>query len=136
MIHYIGAIMKESTYKRIIDLIDECGTWIKVADDNAYKVCRIRLANGISTLGVCPVLVLRSQRAAASYHIGQLWEIARDELDHAVTTLKKREPDFRIRLQLGDDQLTAADAEEIIRLASHETILLNLKKQFKEKDIN
>lgn len=72
----------------------------------------------------CRVLSLVAKVSHGAYPKGHVWDIPEYRLDRAVNSLKRR-PGFKERCRLGT--LSMQDAEDIIYLASHKLIRLELE---------
>ena len=90
----------------MIFCIDTYRTWIEVADDNLYKEHVIPRNNRTDFL-VSRTLVLRACNAA-------------------LATYRKQNGIFKSRMKKGASSLTAEDTENIIRLATHGIVRLEL----------
>ena len=100
-------------------------TWIEVADDNLYKEHVIPRNNRTDFL-VSRTLVLRACKPHGTYNRGMTWTIPEHDLDTALATYRKQNGTFKARMQQGASSLTVADAETIIRLASHGIVRFDL----------
>ena len=100
----------------MIFCIDTYRTWIEVADDNLYK----------EHVMVSRTLVLRACKPHGTYDRGMTWTIPEHDLDAALATYRKQNGIFKSRMKKGASSLTAEDTENIIRLATHGIVRLEL----------
>lgn len=66
--------MRSDIYCRIVFLIDEHHTWIKVDNANQYDVCAVKLAERRVPC-VCRTLALRSLFRYGQYPKGSIWQM-------------------------------------------------------------
>ena len=92
--------MRSDIYCRIVFLIDEHHTWIKVDNANQYDVCSVKLAER-QVPCVCRTLALRSLFRYGQYPKGSIWQIPERELDLALNKLRKNNKGFAKRLKQG-----------------------------------
>ena len=109
----------------MIFCIDAYRTWIEVADDNLYKEHVIPRNNRTDFL-VSRTLVLRACKPHGTYDRGMTWTIPEHDLDAALATYRKQNGIFKSRMKKGASSLTAEDTENIIRLATHGIVRLEL----------
>ena len=115
--------MKEVLYRQLAATIHECRTWVDVLDTD--RECNFMLHSGGGLHPVrCRVLSLVARTAHGAYPKGHVWDIPEYRLDRAVNSLKRR-PASRNAAGLGT--LSMQDAEDIIHLASHKLINLELE---------
>lgn len=97
----------------------------RVADDNLYKEHVIPRNNRTDFL-VSRTLVLRACKPHGTYDRGMTWTIPEHDLDAALATYRKQNGIFKSRMKKGASSLTAEDTENIIRLATHGIVRLEL----------
>ena len=117
--------MRNTIYRQMIFCIDTYRTWIEVADDNLYKEHVIPRNNRTDFL-VSRTLVLRACKPHGTYDRGMTWTIPEHDLDAALATYRKQNGIFKSRMKKGASSLTAEDTENIIRLATHGIVRLEL----------
>ena len=117
--------MRNTIYRQMIFCIDAYRTWIEVADDNLYKEHVIPRNNRTDFL-VSRTLVLRACKPHGTYDRGMTWTIPEHDLDAALATYRKQNGTFKSRMKKGASSLTAEDTENIIRLATHGIVRLEL----------
>lgn len=119
--------MRSDLFCQLARVINESYGWIRVSESKTYAVHPIRIRCRIYPIA-SRTLVLRAAFSHRRYPKGSVWQIAEHDLDRAVAQYRKQNPDFKARLYGKDDSqgtITADDAEQIIRLATHG--LLNLE---------
>lgn len=115
--------MKDHLYKQLAATIHECRTWVDVLDTE--RTGNFMLMSGGDLHPVrCRVLSLVAKIPRGAYPKGHVWDIPEYRLDRAASSLKRR-PGFKERYRSGT--LSMEDAEDIIRLASHKLINLELE---------
>lgn len=107
--------MRSDIYCRIVFLIDEHHTWIKVDNANQYDVCAVKLAERRVPC-VCRTLALRSLFRYGQYPKGSIWQIPERELDLALNKLRKNNKGFAKRLKQGADKRRVTENSEILAL--------------------
>ena len=119
--------MRSDLFCQLVHVINESYGWIRVSEAKTYAVRSIRIRCRTYPIA-SRTLMLRAAYSHRRYPKGSVWQIAEHDLDRAVAQYRKENPDFKARLQ-GEENtknvLTANDAEQIIRLATHG--LLNLE---------
>lgn len=115
--------MKDHLYKQLAAIIHECRTWVDVLDTERMGNFMLMSSGDLHPVR-CRVLSLVAKIPRGAYHKGHVWDIPEYRLDRAVNSLKRR-PGFKDRCRLGT--LSMEDAEDIIRLASHKLINLELE---------
>lgn len=75
---------------------------------------------------VSRTLVLRACKPHGTYDRGMTWTIPEHDLDAALATYRKQNGIFKSRMKKGASSLTAEDTENIIRLATHGIVRLEL----------
>ena len=108
--------MRNTLYRQMVYWINAHRTWIEVADDNLYK-----------DYLVSRTLVLRAFKANGTYLEGTTWAIPEHELDKALAIYRKQDRAFKQRIKKAAMNLTAVDAETIIRLATYGIVHLELR---------
>ncbi len=119
--------MRSDLFCQLARVINESYGWIRVCETKTYAVHPIRIRCRIYPIA-SRTLVLRAAFSHRRYPKGSVWQIAEHDLDRAVAQYRKENPDFKARLQSEEaikGAITADDAEQIIRLATHG--LLNLE---------
>ena len=119
--------MRSDLFCQLARVINENYGWIRVSQAKTYAVRSIRIRCRIYPIA-SRTLVLRAAFSHRQYPKGSVWQVAENDLDRAVAQYRKLSPDFKARLQNKEETrhvLTADDAEQIIRLATHG--LLNLE---------
>ena len=99
--------MRNTLYRQMVYWINAHRTWIEVADDNLYK----------------EHIISRSDRT--DYLV--TWAIPEHELDKALAIYRKQDRAFKQRIKKAAMNLTAVDAETIIRLATYGIVHLELR---------
>ena len=117
--------MRNTLYRQMVYCINAYRTWIEVVDDNLYKENIISRTDRTDYL-VSRTLVLRAFKTQGEYAVGTVWHIPEHELDKALATYRKQNPQFKQRIKQAAMYLSAADAETIIRLATYGTVQLEL----------
>lgn len=117
--------MRHTIYRQMIFCIDMYRTWIEVADDRLYKEHVIPRRTRTDYL-VSRTLVLRAYKAHGTYDKGMTWTIPEHELDKALAAYRKENASFKSRIKKGGAYLSAVDTENIIRMATHGVIRLEL----------
>ncbi len=115
--------MKENLYKQLAITIHEFRTWVDVLDTDREGNFMLLSGGGLHPVR-CRVLSLVAKIPHGAYPKGHVWDIPEYRLDRAVNSLK-RHPGFKERYHAGI--LSMQDAEDIIRLASHKLINLELE---------
>ena len=119
--------MRSDLFCQLAHVINESYGWIRVIESKTYAVRSVRF--GCRAYPIASrTLMLRAVFSHRRYPKGSVWQIAEHDLDRAVAQYRKENPEFKARLQREEDTknvLTADDAEQIIRLATHG--LLNLE---------
>ena len=119
--------MRSDLFCQLARVINESYGWIRVCEAKTYTVRSIRIRHRTFPIA-SRTLVLRAAFSHRQYPKGSVWQIAEHDLDRAIARYRKEDPDFKARLQSNENTqkvLTADDAEQIIRLATHG--LLNLE---------
>ena len=119
--------MRSDLYCQLASVINGNYGWLRVSEGKTYDIQSVCVHKRTFPV-VCRTLVLRAAFANGSYPKGQVWHISDMALDKAVAAYRKADAGFRKRLQEMDADhatLTAEDAEQIILLATHG--LLNLE---------
>ena len=120
--------MRSDLYCQLAHVINESYGWIRVCVVKTYAVRSIRIRCRTYPIA-SRTLMLRAAFSHQRYPKGSEWQIAEHDLDKAVTQYRKQNPDFKARLYGKDDSqgtITADDAEQIIRLATHGLLKLEL----------
>ena len=117
--------MRSDIYSRIVFLIDEYRTWIRVDDANRYDVRTVNVADRQKHC-LCRTLALRSIFRYRQYRKGTVWTIPEAELDIALNSLKRRDKGFAKRLKLGADNILYEDVNVIVQSATYGIINLEL----------
>ena len=115
--------MKDTLYRQLATTIHECRTWVDVLDTDREGNFMLRSGGDLHPFR-CRVLSLIAKIHHGVYPKGHVWDIPEYRLDRAVNSLKRR-PGFKERCKSGT--LSMQDAEDIIRLASHKLINLELE---------
>lgn len=118
--------MRSTIYKQIVFWIDALRTWIEVVDADLYKEYVVTRRCRTDYL-VSRTLVLRAFKARGEYPEGTVWHIPEHELDKALAAYRKQDGSFKSRIMRGSSYFTPADAEAIIRLATHGIVRLELR---------
>ena len=119
--------MRSDLFCQLAHVINESYGWIRVSEAKTYAVRSVRIRCRTYPIA-SRTLMLRAAFSHRRYPKGSVWQIAEHDLDRAVAQYRKENPDFKARLYGKDDSqgaITADDAEQIIRLATHG--LLNLE---------
>ena len=119
--------MRSDLFCQLAHVINESYGWIRVCEVKTYAVRSVRIRCRTYPIA-SRTLMLRAAFSHRRYPKGSVWQIAEHDLDRAVSQYRKENPDFKVRLcGKGDSQgaISAKDAEQIIRLATHG--LLNLE---------
>ena len=119
--------MRSDLFCQLAHVINESYGWIRVSEVKTYAVRSIRIRCRTYPIA-SRTLMLRAAYSHRRYPKGNVWQIAEHDLDKAIAKYRKQNPDFKARLYGKDDSqgaITADDAEQIIRLATHG--LLNLE---------
>jgi hypothetical protein len=119
--------MRSDLYCQLASVINGNYGWLRVSEGKTYDIQSVCVHKRTYPV-VCRTLVLRAAFANDTYTKGQVWHISDIALDKAVAAYRKADAGFRNRLQEMDADhatLTAEDAEQIILLATHG--LLNLE---------
>ena len=119
--------MRSDLFCQLAHVINESYGWIRVCDCKTYAVRSVRIRCRTYPIA-SRTLMLRAAYSHRRYPKGSVWQIAEHDLDKAVAQYRKENPDFKARLQSEENTknvLTANDVEQIIRLATHG--LLNLE---------
>lgn len=117
--------MRSDIYRRIVFLIDEHHTWIKVDNANQYDVCDVKLAERRVPC-VCRTLALRSLFRYGQYPKGSIWQIPERELDLALNKLRKNNKGFAKRLKQGAENISYSDVNALVQSATYGIINLEL----------
>lgn len=117
--------MRSDIYRRIVFLIDEHHTWIKVDNVNQYDVCAVKLAERRVPC-VCRTLALRSLFRYGQYPKGSIWQIPERELDLALNKLRKNNKGFAKRLKQGAEHISYSDVNTLVQSATYGIINLEL----------
>lgn len=115
--------MKETLYRQLAFTIHEFRTWVDVLDTDREGNFMLLSGGGLHPVR-CRVLSLVAKIPHGTYPKGHVWDIPEYRLDRAVNSLKRR-PGFKERYNAGT--LSMQDVEDIIRLASHKLIYLELE---------
>ena len=119
--------MRSDLFCQLAHVINESYGWIRVSEAKTYAVRSVRIRCRTYPIA-SRTLMLRAAFSHRRYPKGSVWQIAEHDLDKAIAKYRKQNPDFKARLYGKDDSqgaITADDAEQIIRLATHG--LLNLE---------
>ena len=119
--------MRSDLFCQLAHVVNESYSWIRVCEAKTYAVRSIRIRCWTYPIA-SRTLMLRAAFSHRRYPKGSVWQIAEHDLDRAVAQYRKENPDFKARLQSEENTknvLTANDVEQIIRLATHG--LLNLE---------
>ena len=119
--------MRSDLFCQLAHVINESYGWIRVSESKTYAVRSVRIRCRTYPIA-SRTLMLRAAFSHRRYPKGSVWQIAEHDLDKAIAKYRKQNPDFKARLYGKDDSqgtITADDAEQIIRLATHG--LLNLE---------
>ena len=119
--------MRSDLFFQLAHVINESYGWIRVSEAKTYAVRSIRIRCRTYPIA-SRTLMLRAAFSHRRYPKGSVWQIAEHDLDKAISKYRKQNPDFKARLYGKDDSqsaITVNDAEQIIRLATHG--LLNLE---------
>ncbi len=119
--------MRSDLYCQLASVINGNYGWLRVSEGKTYGIQSVCVHKRTYPV-VCRTLVLRAAFANDPYPKGQVWHISDIALDKAVAAYRKADAGFRKRLQEMDADhatLTSEDAEQIILLATHG--LLNLE---------
>ncbi len=117
--------MRSDIYRRIVFLIDENRTWIRIDNADQYDVGSINIA-GRQMSCVCRTLTLRSLFRYGQYRKGTVWRIPETELDLALNKLRKQDESFARRLKQGAEHICFEDVNAIILSATYGIINLEL----------
>ncbi|KAB2837290.1 MAG: hypothetical protein F9K49_00020 [Caedimonadaceae bacterium] len=115
--------MRKVLYQRIVTIINECGTWMEVADAN-HLVEFSMLVDGQFRKSLCPAILLRNYRSKWQYEKGHTWAITEYDMDKAIARMKAQDPSFRKRFS--ECRISYQDVERIIEKASFGIIKLEL----------
>ena len=120
--------MRSDLFCQLARVINESYGWIRVSESKTYAVRSVRIRCRTYPIA-SRTLMLRAAFSHKRYPKGSVWQIAEHDLDRAISQYRKENPDFKARLQ-GEEKtknvLTADDAEQIIRLATHGLLDLEL----------
>ena len=120
--------MRSDLFCQLARVINESYGWIRVCEVKTYAVRSVRIHCRTYPIA-SRTLMLRAAFSHKRYPKGSVWQIAEHDLDRAISKYRKVNPDFKARLY-GKDNLqgaiTADDAEQIIRLATHGLLSLEL----------
>lgn len=116
--------MRSDIYRRIVFLIDEHHTWIKVDNANQYDVCDVKLAERRVPC-VCRTLALRSLFRYGQYPKGSIWQIPERELDLALNKLRKNNKGFAKRLKQGAEHTVIVMSTLLYNLLLTASSILN-----------
>ena len=119
--------MRSDLFCQLAHVINESFGWIRVSEVKTYAVRSVRIRCRTYPIA-SRTLMLRAAFSHKRYPKGSVWQIAEHDLDKAISQYRKENADFKARLYGKDDSkgaITANDAEQIIRLATHG--LLNLE---------
>ena len=117
--------MRSDIYRRIVFLIDEYRTWVKVYNANHYEFCSVKLDERQFPC-VCRTLALRSMFRYRHYRKGTIWLIPETELDLALNRLKLHDIKFARRLKRGSENIGYNDVNALIQYATYGIINLEL----------
>ena len=120
--------MRSDLFCQLAHVINESYGWIRVSEGKTYAVRSVRIRCRTYPIA-SRTLMLRAAFSHRRYPKGSVWQIAEHDLDKAVAQYRKEDPDFKARLQSEENPknvLTADDAEQIIRLATHGLLDLEL----------
>ena len=120
--------MRSDLFCLLAHVINESYGWIRVCDCKTYAVRSVRIRCRTYPIA-SRTLMLRAAYSHRRYPKGSVWQIAEHDLDKAIAKYRKQNPDFKARLYGKDDSqgtITADDAEQIIRLATHGLLKLEL----------
>lgn len=117
--------MRSDIYRRIVFLIDEYRTWVKVDNAYHYEVCSVKLDERQFPC-VCRTLALRSMFRYRHYRKGTIWLIPETELDLALNRLKLHDIKFARRLKRGAENIGYNDVNALIQYATYGIINLEL----------
>ena len=113
--------MRSDLFCQLAHVINESYGWIRVSESKTYAVRSVRIRCRTYPIA-SRTLMLRAAFSHRRYPKGSVWQIAEHDLDKAISQYRKENPDFKARLQSEEytkNVLTANDAEQIIRLATH-----------------
>ena len=120
--------MRSDLFCQLAHVINESYGWIRVSEVKTYAVRSVRIRCRTYPIA-SRTLMLRAAFSHRRYPKGSVWQIAEHDLDKAIAKYRKQNPDFKARLYGKDDSqgtITADDAEQIIRLATHGLLKLEL----------
>ena len=115
--------MRKVLFQRITTIIDECSTWMEVADANHYVEFSM-LVDGQFRISLCPAILLRNYRSKWQYEKGHTWAVTEYDMDKAISQMKAQDPNFRKRFS--ECLISYKDVEKIIEKASFGIIKLEL----------
>ena len=115
--------MRKVLFQRITTIMDECITWMEVADANHYVEFSM-LVDGQFRKSLCPAILLRNYRSKWQYEKGHTWAVTEYDMDKAISQMKAQDPNFRKRFS--ECLISYKDVEKIIEKASFGIIKLEL----------
>lgn len=117
--------MRTSVYPRVVKIISECSTRIRVIDSETYKVHNI-VINGQLRQYADKTLTLRKSKEYGRYQRERTWMISQFEIEKAFKKYCKKHPSVKARVKNSVNSLTPTDVEQIIKIASYDMINLRL----------
>lgn len=105
--------------------IDNQRTWVEVVDADLYGIFAF-LNRGYIGYFVSRSIVLKAYKTKDIYTAGTTWTISEYALDRALAEHRKNNRQFRDRIKISPDHMTPKDVEEIIWIATHGVVRLNL----------
>ncbi len=118
--------MNDKIYMRIVSIICEYHSWIRVADHKLYMEHFISLDDTVVSC-TCRTLVLEACLACYPYRQGHKWYIPDIELKAALVKYGKKNKGFKERINDNVMAMTKEDVEDIINIATDGLVHLNLE---------
>lgn len=115
--------MNRQTFYHIADIIQKCGTWIKVIDTERF-IEMYFIKDGLLKPVPIQTLTLQNTESRDGFERTHTWHIYECDLSRALASLCERDPTAKDRADRLE--LTCADVEYIIWKASNWSIKLRL----------
>ena len=118
--------MRNDLYEHLVYVIDEQCSWIRVLESNQFRQHQLLHQHRcVSFVG--RTLVLQNVVEHENFDKGYLWNIPEFELDRALAEIKKKNPTISVRLYRGVYNIMPSEISDIVELATHGMLKLNLR---------
>lgn len=115
--------MNEDIYPLLIEVIKDNSSWIRLTDSKHFRKRYVFLDNCVRTV-MSRAITFQASVRIGHYRQGHEWYVLEDDICKAVRQIMLNNVAFARRIE--NLEITPKDAQEIIYIASHGVLNLNL----------